>query len=169
MSQQPDAAARLRALLSSMGVDDYEPRVVHQLLEFQQSYLTEIFADGAMYADHAGRPGQLECEDVHLATRLRAASSQAVAPKLLECIAEARNSARIKNDKDQKPGVQLPEPSLCLVQENWQYLLPPAPAPDKASDAAAPSPASVAAPHGKRIAINLSSSRPGGPAAMALG
>ena len=48
-SSQPDSANKLRKLLESMGVHSFEPRVVHQLLEFQQTYLTEIFADSALY------------------------------------------------------------------------------------------------------------------------
>jgi len=166
--QQPDAAARLRTLLTSMGVHDYEPRVVHQLLEFQQTYLTEIFEDGAIYAEHAGRPGQLECEDVQLATRLRAAIFQTTAPKLLESMAKDRNRSAIRQPP--VPGIQLPEAHLCLVQENWQLTLPPVEPADTTSEPAdrRAGGAPVASSQ-RRITINLANQRPGGPEPMALG
>jgi len=155
-SSQPDSANKLRKLLESMGVHSFEPRVVHQLLEFQQTYLTEIFADSALYAEHAGRPNQLEADDVLLATRLREAASRTTAPKLLESM--ARKCNKIPINPPTMPGIQLPDPKLCLVEENWQYFLEnvqPAPS----SDGGAAIPASAALPQpqpsARRIEINL--------------
>ena len=64
----------MRRLLREMGVEEYEPRVLHQLLEYSHAYCTDIFTDAAHYAEHASRPGQLECEDVQLSSRLNAAA-----------------------------------------------------------------------------------------------
>ena len=71
----PNSVAGMRALLHSMGVEHYEPRVLHQLLEYSQQYSTEIFADAALYAEQAGRTS-LECEDVQLSARLKASATQ---------------------------------------------------------------------------------------------
>ena len=114
----PNDAEAMRALLRSMGVEHYEPRVLHQLLEYMQSYCTEIFADSALYAEHAGRPGQLECEDVQLSARLKALASQPHAPLLMEQMARIRNQKQIPPLT--VPNIQLPNPKLCLVEENWQ-------------------------------------------------
>jgi transcription initiation factor TFIID subunit 9B len=114
----PLDANEVRALLRSMGIDDYEPRVLQQLLEFMQQYTAEIFADSSHYAEHAGRAGQLECEDVQLSVRLRAAMSQPTAPQLTEWMARARNREPLTAPT--VPNVQLPNPKLCLVEENWQ-------------------------------------------------
>ena len=73
-----------------MGVTEYEPRVLHQLLEFLHRYCTEVFHEGHLYAEHAGR-SQLECEDVQLALRLKAAASQTGAASLIEWMARERN------------------------------------------------------------------------------
>ena len=105
-----------------MGVDNYEPRVLHQLMEYMHSYCVEIFADSSLYAEHAGRPGQLECEDVHLSTRLKAAAAQATAPQLMEWLAKTRN--RDPLTVPAVPNVLLPDARLCLVEENYQ-LAPP--------------------------------------------
>ena len=161
----PEAASRVRELLTSMGVHDYEPRVLHQLLEFQQAYLAEVFDDSSQYAEHAGRPGQLECEDVQLAARLRASASQLAAPKLLDYMAAERNKATIKAPP--VPGIQLPEESLCLVEANWQ-VMPRAPPPTAAPPPPTTGSARPAAAHPglgrpssksstKRVTINLQS------------
>ena len=56
----PITAKRMRDLLTSMGADEYEPRVLHQLLEFMNSYATDMLQDAALYAEHAGHPGEIE-------------------------------------------------------------------------------------------------------------
>ena len=101
-----------------MGVYNYEPRVIHQLLEFMQQYTADIFTDSAQLAEHAGRPGQLECEDVQLSTRLKAAAGQATAPQLMEWMAKTRN--RDPLTVPAVPNVLLPDARLCLVEENYQ-------------------------------------------------
>ena len=133
-SSAPLDAEAMRTLLRSMGVDKYEPRVLHQLLEFMQSYTTEIFEDSALYAEHAGRAGQIECEDVWLSARLKAAAAQQHAPQLMEQMARAVNKKPL--GKPTVPNIQLPNPKLCLVEENWQLAPPPRPPPAGAGGAA---------------------------------
>ena len=113
----------MRRLLREMGVEEYEPRVLHQLLEYSHAYCTDIFTDAAHYAEHASRPGQLECEDVQLSSRLNAAASQTAAPQLIEWMARIRNREPLAPPT--VPTIQMPNPRLCLVEENWQ--LEPAP------------------------------------------
>ena len=114
----------MRRLLREMGVEEYEPRVLHQLLEYSHAYCTDIFTDAAHYAEHASRPGQLECEDVQLSSRLNAAASQTAAPQLVEWMARIRNREPLVPPT--VPTIQMPNPRLCLVEENWQ-LEPAAP------------------------------------------
>ena len=114
----PLDANAMRTLLKSMGVHDFEPRVLHQLLEYAQSYCADIFADSALYAEHAGRPGCLESEDVQLSVRLKAAASQLHSPLLIEQLAKVRNHKGLSTPM--VANVQLPNPKLCLVEENWQ-------------------------------------------------
>ena len=73
-----------------------------------------------------------------LAARLKAAASQPHAPQLMEWMARARNRAEIKPPT--VPSIQLPNPRLCLVEENYQLDPPRPPTPDPAEAAAAPPP-----------------------------
>ena len=113
----PRDAHLVTAVLRSMGVRDYEPRVLHQLLEYMQRYTAEVFQEGGEYAEHAGR-SQLECEDVHLAVRLRAAASHAGSSSLIEWLARERN--RVPLPEAPKSAGQLPPQRLCLLKENYQ-------------------------------------------------
>ena len=146
----PVAASQLRVLLKSMGVDAYEPRVLHQLLEFQQQYCEEILTAGQDYAEHAGRNGELECEDVQLAARLRESARQTTAPKMMEWMAKDRNSRSIPAPRTYE--IQAPPQKLCLVEENWQLL------PLVSESRAVPThsvPRTAPSARARRISINL--------------
>ena len=130
----------MKELLRSMGVEEYDQRVLHQLLEYTHGYCTDIFTDAAHYAEHASRPGQLECEDVELSARLKASAHQTAAPQLIEWMARIRNREPLAPPT--VPNIQMPNPRLCLVEENWQLELPrpprpPSPTP-RAADAIVP-------------------------------
>ena len=160
----PPPLRSMHALLRSMGVLDYEPRVLHQLLEFVQHYSTDIFADSLHFAEHGGRPGHLESEDVLLSVRLREKAAQATAPQLMDWMAKTRNRHTI--EPPTVPNVQLPSAKLCLVEENWQYLpTPPAPPPEEEGGqvAGGQGPGAQgrsARPSGSKIAIRLSGPEP---------
>ncbi len=92
----PITAKRMRDLLTSMGADEYEPRVLHQLLEFMNSYATDMLQDAALYAEHAGHPGEIEVADVELATKLRRQQDMwADAPVMIGHIGDACNKRPI--------------------------------------------------------------------------
>ena len=133
--------ASVRELLDSMGVEAYEPRVLHQLLEYMQQYSSEIFADAVLYAEHAGRK-RIESEDVLLSARLKAAATQVHAPQLMEWMARQRN----RNDLQPltTPNIQLPNLKHCLVEENYQFAPPPRPTAAPAEQA--PTPTAAAEP-----------------------
>ncbi|KMS65537.1 hypothetical protein BVRB_034980, partial [Beta vulgaris subsp. vulgaris] len=45
----PRDAVCIDAILRSMGVQEYEPKVIHQLLEFMYRHVTETISDAQMY------------------------------------------------------------------------------------------------------------------------
>ncbi|KAK4530429.1 hypothetical protein CCYA_CCYA04G1286 [Cyanidiococcus yangmingshanensis] len=51
----PLDARTLASILSSMGIEDYEDRVIHQLLELLYRYMAEVLADARDVAEHARR------------------------------------------------------------------------------------------------------------------
>lgn len=117
-SRQPRDAETVVAILRSMGVEEFEPRVLHQLLEFMHSYCIQVFQDGADFAEHSGRAGQIECEDVMLAVRLKEAASNTYAPQLIEWLARTRNKEKLPDPNP--PLNAMPPLNLCLMQKNYQ-------------------------------------------------
>ena len=67
----PTARAIALLLASTPSVHDAQPGVLHQLLEFAHRYTTQVLSDAQVYADHAGRAGKIEMEDVVLAVQAR--------------------------------------------------------------------------------------------------
>jgi len=68
----PSTARAIAVLLSSTpGVQDAQPGVIHQLLEFSHRYALQVLTDASVYAEHAGRSGKLEMDDIVLAVQAR--------------------------------------------------------------------------------------------------
>ncbi|KAL1738744.1 transcription initiation factor IID, 31kD subunit-domain-containing protein [Schizophyllum fasciatum] len=68
----PPTARSIALLLSSTpGVQDVQPGVLHQLLEFSHRYTQQVLTDAQMYAEHAGRAGKVELDDVVLSIQAR--------------------------------------------------------------------------------------------------
>ncbi len=142
-ASRPRDERRMHALLASMGVDDYEPRVLHQLLEYKHRYCAEVFSDSAQYAEHAGRAGRIEAEDVLLSARLQEAASQPAPPQLVRHLARKCNNKPIGAvplglDPRFPSALRFPNEALCMVQENYQLL--PRPPPDRNDGVAQPAP-----------------------------
>lgn len=101
--QQPRDAKIISLLLQSHGVHDFDPKVVHQLLEFAhskycfqsfrqairawepdlclelQGYTSDVFQDSLVYAEHAGRQ-DIDLADVQLAVQGRVSHSFTAPP-----------------------------------------------------------------------------------------
>lgn len=69
----PTARAIALLLASTPTVQDAQPGVLHQLLEFAHRYTTQVLSDAQVYAEHAGRSGasKIEMEDIVLAVQAR--------------------------------------------------------------------------------------------------
>lgn len=70
--QLPPTARSIALLLASTPtIQDSHPAVLHQLLEFSHRYTSQVLSDALVYAEHAGRAGKVEMEDVSLAVQAR--------------------------------------------------------------------------------------------------
>jgi transcription initiation factor TFIID subunit 9B len=58
-------------LASTPTVQDAQPGVLHQLLEFSHRYTTQVLSDALVYAEHAGHSNKVEMDDVNLAVQAR--------------------------------------------------------------------------------------------------
>lgn len=70
----PRDAKIVKSLLKSMGVEDYEPRVVHQFLELWYRYVVEVLTDAQVYSEHASK-STIDCDDVKLAIQSKVSFS----------------------------------------------------------------------------------------------
>lgn len=68
----PPTARTIALLLASTPtIQDAQPGVLHQMLEFSHRYTSQVLSDALVYAEHAGRAGKIEMEDVVLAIQAR--------------------------------------------------------------------------------------------------
>lgn len=67
----PNARSIALLLSSTPTVHDAQPGVLHQLLEFSHRYTSQVLSDALVYAEHAGRPGKVEMDDVVLGVQAR--------------------------------------------------------------------------------------------------
>lgn len=132
----PRNAQIVALLLKSMGIEEWEPRVINQLLEFMYSYTSDVLKDSAEYAVHAGRK-QIDVSDVRLAVESKTAKCQTppdrsvclafLLPSLhqeLIRMALRRNQTAIPIPPQRVPGVLLPPDEYCLLKENYQVVTP---------------------------------------------
>eukprot|EP01104_Vermistella_antarctica_P001310 TRINITY_DN11366_c0_g1_i1.p1 TRINITY_DN11366_c0_g1~~TRINITY_DN11366_c0_g1_i1.p1 ORF type:complete len:172 (+),score=41.79 TRINITY_DN11366_c0_g1_i1:112-627(+) len=116
----PRDAKTIALILASMGVEEYEPRVVNQLLEFMYRYSSEVFQDALVYSEHAGKP-KIDLADVRLAIQSRVNFSFTSPPpreQMLE-LAQKKNSIPLPIIPP-KFGYFLPPDEQCLTAPNYQ-------------------------------------------------
>ena len=70
----------IETILSSMGVDNYDPLVVTALKEYAHTFAGEILCDATDYARHRGK-GEIEIADAKLAMNLTKNLNVAVTPQ----------------------------------------------------------------------------------------
>eukprot|EP00124_Ichthyophonus_hoferi_P003428 Ihof_evm4s296 gene=Ihof_evmTU4s296 len=123
LGPMPSQALVIRSILSSMGVDDYEPRVVNQLLEFAHRYVADVLEDAVVYSDHAGKQ-RIDVDDVRLAIQSRVDYSFTGPPprEFMMELAEKRNAVPLPPLKDAF-GVHLPPERYWLSTVNYHVAI----------------------------------------------
>lgn len=140
--EEPQDALMIRKLLSSMGVEDYEPRVVHQLLDFMYAHVSGVLQDAEAYSERAGATrGQVEVEDAMIAIQARAAFSFVQPPPqhVLAGMAAKRN-ARPLPPVGKVHGLRLPPEGQRLTSPHWDLMRPQADGPPSGAPAATSAP-----------------------------
>jgi hypothetical protein len=67
------------AVLHSIGLDEDEPRVVHQFLDLAYRYVGGVLGDAQVYSDHAGKP-QIDADDIWFAIQIKVNFSSQLSP-----------------------------------------------------------------------------------------
>ncbi|XP_023233571.1 transcription initiation factor TFIID subunit 9-like [Centruroides sculpturatus] len=114
----------MTAILKDMGIIEYEPRVINQMLEFTYRYVTNVLEDARLFSSHAKKRG-LDGDDVRLAIQLQMDKSFTTPPprELLLEIARQKNSIALPFIKA-NAGPRLPPDRYSLTACN--YHLKPA-------------------------------------------
>lgn len=66
----PKDAHVIMSIMKEVGITDYEPRAVNQLLEFTYRYVTSVLDDARVFATHAKKKA-IDLEDVRLAAQVQ--------------------------------------------------------------------------------------------------
>ncbi|XP_039009215.1 transcription initiation factor TFIID subunit 9-like isoform X1 [Hibiscus syriacus] len=126
----PRDAKIVKSLLNSMGVEEYEPSVIHQFLELWYRYVVDVLTDAQVYSEHAGKQ-TIDCDDVKLAIQSKVNFSFSQPPPrevvLLEnvLLELARNRNKVPLPKAiPGPGIPLPPEQDTLISTNYQFAIP---------------------------------------------
>lgn len=122
----PSDAVAIRNILRSMGVTQFEPRVLDLLLNFTYKYTSEVVLDAAAFAQQAGRePGEVEVDDVTAAIQVRAASQFLAQPSTAAQEEVARRvNAQPLPAFGKVHGIRLPPEDFCVTRPPYHYQLP---------------------------------------------
>ncbi|XP_050230919.1 transcription initiation factor TFIID subunit 9 [Mercurialis annua] len=120
----PRDAKIVKSLLKSMGVEDYEPRVIHQFLELWYRYVVDVLTDAQVYSEHAAK-SCIDPDDVKLAIQSKINFSFSQPPPREVLLELARNRNKIPLPKSiAGPGMPLPPEQDTLISPNYQLAIP---------------------------------------------
>ncbi|CAI2166807.1 9874_t:CDS:2 [Funneliformis geosporum] len=120
--QVPRDSRVMQLILQAAGVEDYEPKVAQQLLEFAHRYTVDVIQDASAYAEHAGK-NDIDIDDVKLAIQGRITHSFTAPPRqeFLAQLAKERNKEPLP-PVPEKYGLRLPPDRHCLTAVNFQLI-----------------------------------------------
>jgi len=127
----PSARSIALLLASTPTVQDAQPGVLHQLLEFSHRYTSQVLSDALMYAEHAGHSGKVEMDDIILAVQARVGweFGGRVPKEYILSLANQTNAIPLPSVPEVF-GVRLPQPSDCLTSIDFN-LVPNKPPPNE--------------------------------------
>merc|ERR1712150_192897 len=116
----PKDAQVMVAILKDMGVNEYEPRLVNEMLEFTYRYVTDILDDAKVYSNHANKKN-IDVDDVKLAIQCRLDHSFTTPPPrdLLMDVSRHKNNTSLPLIKPYI-GPKLPPDRYCLSSSNYR-------------------------------------------------
>ncbi|KAK7061574.1 transcription initiation factor TFIID subunit 9 [Favolaschia claudopus] len=125
----PTARAIALLLSSTPSVQDVQPAVLHQLLDFSHRYTAQVLTDANVYAEYAGRGGKLEMDDVVLAVQARVGweFGGRVPKEYILSLASEVNAVPLPAVPEVF-GVRMPQASECLTSIDFD-LIPNKPPP----------------------------------------
>ncbi|XP_017790150.1 PREDICTED: transcription initiation factor TFIID subunit 9 isoform X2 [Habropoda laboriosa] len=116
----PKDAQVIMSIMKDMGITDYEPKVINQLLEFTYRYVTCILDDSRIYANHAKKKF-IDLDDVRLAVKMQLERTFTNPPPrdVLLDVARTKNNIPLPFVKPSN-GLRLPPDRYCLNATNYK-------------------------------------------------
>lgn len=110
----------MASILKDMGITEYEPRVLNQMLEFSYRYISCILDDAQIFSSHAKKKS-LDVDDVRLAIQMQMDRHFTTPPprELLLEIARQKNSIALPLIKS-TAGLRLPPDRYSLTACNYR-------------------------------------------------
>ncbi|XP_022660005.1 transcription initiation factor TFIID subunit 9B-like [Varroa jacobsoni] len=123
----PKDAQVMAALLKDMGVTEYEPKVIDQMLDFSYKYVTNVLEEAKVCSGHA-KKRSIDAEDVRLGIQLLCDKSFTNPPprELLMDVARAKNAQHLPLIKS-TTGARLPPDRYTLTSANYRCKTKPRP------------------------------------------
>lgn len=118
--QIPKEVKMASSLLTSCGIEECEPKVIQQILEFMYRYTTDILQESLVYSQHAGK-GEVDLEDLRLGIRMKSKNLFTPPPSrdfLME-LASRKNSIPLPL-LDDKLGLRLPADKHTLLGAHYR-------------------------------------------------
>lgn len=122
----PKEAQVMTAILKDMGITDYEPGVINQMLEFTYRYVSQVLDDARVFANYAKKNRTIEMDDVKLAVHMQMEKAFTTPPPrdLLLEVARTRNANPLPPIKVNQYGIRLPPDRYCLSACNYRIKPP---------------------------------------------
>jgi len=108
------------AILREMSVHEYEPRVVHQLMEFTNRYVTSILKEAQILSTYA-KKDSIDIDDVQLAVNMQTDETVTSPPpkELLLEVAREKNNQPLPAIKSHN-GLRIPFDRYTLIGSNYK-------------------------------------------------
>lgn len=118
--QIPKEVKMASSLLTSCGIEECEPKVIQQILEFMYRYTTDILQESLVYSQHAGK-NDIDLEDLRLGIRMKSKNLFTSPPsrEFLMELSSRKNSIPLPL-LDDKIGLRLPADKHTLLGAHYR-------------------------------------------------
>lgn len=108
------------AILKELSINDYEPRVVHQLMEFTNRYVSSVLQEAQVFSSYAKKTS-IDADDVQLAVNMQTDKTVTSPPSksLLLEVAREKNNQPLPPVKNHN-GLRIPFDRYTIVGTNFK-------------------------------------------------
>lgn len=122
----PKDASLIALIMQSLSIDECEPQVIPQLLEYMYKHVTDTLISGTSFAEYVGRSPitELSLHDIRFAIQAKACHAFSGAPsrELLLEMATRKNAEPLPLLSDNPRGLRLPPDEHCLLGQLSQPI-----------------------------------------------